>query len=80
MGWSADPLAKVSGIGKRDTTCDNTSVEQLRLRRNIPCPGHDNLVHWTYLSTNELDLVGDEQSEVLNILALSPSARDNVPL
>jgi hypothetical protein len=42
------------------------------LRRDIPRPGDDDLVGRADFSTDHLNLVGDEQSKVLDVLALPP--------
>ena len=79
MRWCAHPLAQIAGIRKRNTAGDDTSLE-LRLRRNIPGTRDDDLICWSNLATDKLYLICDQKADCLDVLALAPSPRKNIPL
>lgn len=72
MRRCAHPLSKVPRIGERDTARNDPRLD-LSLGRDVPRPRDDDLVGRSNLAANHLDLVGDEEPQVLDILALPPS-------
>ena len=79
MRWGTHPLAEIASIRKGYTAGDDTSLE-LRLCGNIPGTRDDDLIRWTDLATDKLYLVCDQEANRLDVLALAPSPRQNIPL
>lgn len=73
------PFTKVAGIGERDATCHDSRLD-LCLSRGVSSPGYYDFICWPNLTTDKLDFIGNKKSYVLDVLALSPTARQHIPL
>lgn len=75
----AQPLPEIASTGERNATSDDARFD-LSLSSNVSCAGKDDFVGRPNVSADELDLVCDQQANVLDVFALTPSSRDDVPL
>lgn len=73
------PLPKILGVRERNAASDDARLVP-GLTLNITRPRDNDLVSRPNLATYHLDLISDQQPQILDILALPPSARDNIPL
>ncbi|KAG5462685.1 MAG: LOW QUALITY PROTEIN: hypothetical protein BJ554DRAFT_4068 [Olpidium bornovanus] len=72
----ADPFANVPRRrGKRDD-----AYLVLRLRRDVAHPRHNDFVRRPYLAADEVELVGNEETDGLHVLPHLPAPRNDVPL
>ena len=79
MRGGSDPLAEVAGVGQRRAQTDDADG-LLELRADVAHAAGDNLHRWALRPSDEVELVRDEESNSLDVLALLPPARYNVPL
>jgi hypothetical protein len=79
LSGGAHPLSDVASVGERNAE-RNDPCGVLSLGGDVTGAGDDDLVSRSEFRSNELNLVGDEETDSLNVLALLPPAREEVPL
>ena len=79
VGRTAEPLTDVLGIGQRVAQRHNAD-RLLQLGGDVAHTRADHLQRGAALEAKQLQLVGDEEVDVLHVLALLPAARQHVPV
>ena len=79
MRRRAEPLSEVASIRERDAASDDTCLD-VGLGRDVASARKHDLVGRADFAADLLDLVGNEEADRLDVLALAPSPREDVPL